>query len=167
MKFTISKGENTLSELTRRIFNLAGPDGAARAAAAEASLLAANSHRTSLDGLPVGAVVIVPSLPEVALASQGEVRALGSEAGWAARARFSGLHEVLDAAVNREIKELKATRKTADRQRGAPGFPDKLIDRIEAAAKNKLDDLSTAVAEHKKGFEQLEQDFDLFLNQLT
>lgn len=163
MKFTISKGEKTVSELARRIFNLTGPGSKARTREAEAALLAANPQLAALSDLPDGAAVIIPIVPGESLATGNDVHVLGLEAPGLVRNQLRSLREVLNASAGNETESLKASIKTVDRLRGSSSTPEELIDRIEEAAKRRLHDLSTAIPKYKEGFEQLEGDLDSFL----
>jgi phage tail protein X len=64
MKFAVSKGEQELSELTARLFEIKGRGAAERAKKAEATLLKANPHLSDLAKVPDGTLIVIPDLPD-------------------------------------------------------------------------------------------------------
>jgi phage tail protein X len=60
MQVAIFQGENSLSDLVARLFNLEGQGARAGGKAAEESLLRANPHLADLSQVAPGAVIVIP-----------------------------------------------------------------------------------------------------------
>jgi hypothetical protein len=63
MKFVTFTGERNLTDLTRRLFDITGPQTEDLIRRAEKELVVANPHLRDFDNVPEGMLVMVPDLP--------------------------------------------------------------------------------------------------------
>jgi hypothetical protein len=79
MNYAAFKKELTLTDLTRRLYNIKGPRSAELTKHAQAALLRANPHLQDLTKVPEGTLIAVPNAPGVQPVATGPMSAVGAQ----------------------------------------------------------------------------------------
>lgn len=166
MKFTIVKENGTLSELTRRLFEIKGAGAKAREKEIEASLGAANPHLADWENIPAGTPIFVPAIEVEASPKESAsvAPALVQQVG----AQLDGLLKSLEKTQADEIAQLKQTQETLKSKdfkaaaRETPALR-KRLSKIDSAAAARLTELEQLRKSQQTGFRQLGKDLDDFI----
>ena len=167
MQFAVTKGENELSELVSRLFNIKGRSAEATMKNAEAALLKANPHLTKINKLPEGTLIVIPDVPGTPSTRTAQTSAIGADLEAEARSALKQLGDVIvrsaddiekvatatqDAIKNRELKELAAQ------------FPEvrAQIDKTTEAVKNQLKDAKATASAEKEALAELQSALQKF-----
>ena len=162
MNFAVSKGEASVAELTKRLFDIKGQGAAETMRQTEAALLAANPHLADLKKIPAGTIVIIPDLPgspavrapqtagispelddQVKIAVKVSTDVVARSVGF----REAAVNATLEALKDRDLKEFAAQ---------SPEIKARL-DKIAEVSKADLKESKAASAAEKDAIAQLEQ----------
>ncbi len=163
MQFVTYKGERSLSDVARRVFNIKGPKAAELTKQAVAALLQINPHLAELKNLREGTPIIVPAVPGVGAAATqpgisdqvvSQLREALKDAESALRQSFSREAEEAKAMARlAQDKELKALAKEL------PEIREKVAQTVQAV-EARLKEVSTRKKALTQGLEQLQKDTD-------
>ncbi|HKP03823.1 MAG TPA: hypothetical protein VJU77_10755 [Chthoniobacterales bacterium] len=166
MKFTVTKGARSLSELTHQLFEIKGSGAKAREKEIEASLRAANPHLADLENIPAGIPIVVPAL-EVE-ATPKESASVAPAVVQQVRAQLGSLLKSLEEIRARQVAELKQTQKILKSKDfkaavGEEAGGKERISQIKLASGNALQKLEEQRKSQQTGIDQLGKDLDDFI----
>jgi hypothetical protein len=162
MQFAVSKGEASVTELTKRLFDIKGQGAAETARRTEAALLAANPHLADLTKIPAGTLVVIPDLPDIPAVRAPQTAGITPEiddqvkvavklstdiVGRSAASREATVSATLEALKDRDLKEFAAQSPEIKAQ----------LDKIAEVSKADLKESKAASAAEKDAIAQLEQ----------
>jgi hypothetical protein len=159
MNIAASKGERTLSELTRRLFNIKGPQAAKMAKQAEAALLHVNPHLHDLTQVPEGTPIVVPDVPGVSPVATGGMGAVSAEITAQLQQALADAGTIISQSLaneEREANEIATLAKSRALRELTKQQPD-LIPRTVAESKARLQSVETLTKSHTQGLAELEQ----------
>ena len=161
MKFAVSKGETSLTDLTSRLFDIKGQGAAATAKRSEAALLAANPQLADLSRVPAGTLIVIPELPDNPPVKTAQTAGIGAEVGDQLTAALKELSEAIGRSAESDDQAVAATnellknRELKDFAAQSPGFGEQLA-KITEAAKGQVKETKAATAAAKEALAELQ-----------
>ena len=161
MKFAVSKGETSLTDLTSRLFDIKGQGSAATAKRSEAALLAANPQLADLSRVPAGTLIVIPDLPDSPPVKAAQTAGIGAELGDQLKAALKELSDAIGRSAESDDQAVAATnellknRELKDFAAQSPAFGEQLA-KITGAAKDQLKETKATTAAAKEALAELQ-----------
>lgn len=165
MRYVIAKSETSLSDLTRRLFDVQGPKVAERAKQAEAALRQANPHLRDLTRVLAGTLILVPDVPGVSLTAPQPAPLVSPELATQLNEALAQAKAVLEQSVASQTQKAENTatlvkkRELKEAAKQAAGLGERLA-QIADRAKARIKEIQTIKTAQTKGLAQLQQDLD-------
>jgi len=162
MKFAVSKGEQDLSELTARLFDIKGRGAAAAAKSAEAALLKANPHISDISKIPEGTLIMIPDLPDSPPVRAPQTAGIGAELGGHLKFALKELGDAIARSAESEeqaaavTNEALKSRELKDFAAQSPEVRDQLA-KIAEAAKSQVKETKARTTAEKAALAQLQE----------
>ncbi len=167
MKIVTYQGEQTLGELTRRVFDIQGAKTRAPVKQAESALLRANPQLGDLKKVSPGTVLVVPDVPGVEVNAGLTGVGVGQDVLAQLRATLNGARAAMERGLASEAQEAEATStvvKSPDIKVLVRQMPDlkTRVQQITDDAKAAQKDIAVRKTAIAQGFAQLEKDLGTF-----
>ncbi len=165
MRYVTAQSKTTLSDLTRRLFEIQGPQAAERAKQAEAALEQANPHLRDLTQVPAGTLILVPDVPGVSSTAPQAAPLISPQLATLLTQALAEAKAVLEqslASQTQEVENTVALTKKRELKEAVKQAVDlnKRLAQITNQAKARIKEVQTIKKAQIQGLAQLRQDLD-------
>ncbi len=170
MRYITAKSETSLSDLTRRLFDVQGPQAAERTKQAESALRQANPHLGDLARVPAGTMILVPDVPGVSSTAPQAAPLISPQLATQLNEALAQAKAVLEQSAASETQEVENTvaltkkREFKEVVKQAVDL-NKRLTQIADQAKVRHTQIPTIKKAQTEGLAQLQQELDKLIRQ--
>jgi hypothetical protein len=173
MRVTIYKGEQQLSDLARRLFDLKGSKAKELTKKTETAILLANPHLRDLNHVPEGTLIMVPDVPGANRSDEESgldfnagqlVEELRRVRGAAQKAMEAGIADLMEQAkTSLELQKSPELKRLGEKDRTIQ----EQLKKIGPEAKSRMEEAEALTTVREQAFTQMDKDLNEFLKQFA